>query len=669
MASLSLTSETAAALIYDHGMSDEQHDTIDALASENRTFPPSESFKRDALVVDTSLYDEANEDDEAFWARQAGELVEWFEPWDTVLDWQLPYSKWFEGGTLNVAYNCLDRHVNAGNGGKVAIHWEGEPGDTRKITYQDLLDEVSQFANVLKGLGVQKGDRINIYLPMIPEAAVAMLACARIGAAHSVVFGGFSSQSLSDRINDAEAKVLITADGGYRRGEVFPLKPAADEACDSAPTIEHMIVVKRGGNDVTMHEGRDHWYHELLDGASTDCPAEPMEAEHLLFLLYTSGTTGKPKGIMHTTGGYLTQVTYTHKYVFDLKPESDVFWCTADVGWITGHSYIVYGPLSNGCTQVMYEGVPNHPGNDRFWEIVEKYGVTIFYTAPTAIRTFMKWGAQEPDKHDLSSLRLLGTVGEPINPEAWMWYHDTIGKGNCPIVDTWWQTETGGIMISPLPGATTTKPGSATFPLPGVSTELLDDDANAVSNGGGYLTLTRPWPGMLRGIWGDPDRYQETYWSRFEGRYFAGDGAKLDDDGYLWLLGRVDDVMNVSGHRISTTEVESALVSHPAVAEAAVVGATDPTTGQAVIAYVILRGGEDVGEQDLRNHVAAEIGAIAKPKQIYITPDLPKTRSGKIMRRLLRDVAEGRNIGDTTTLADSSIVDELQAKAAQSADD
>ena len=668
MAGLSPTSERVAALIYDHGMSDEQHDTIDALASENRSFPPSEIFQRDALVIDTSLYDQANEDDEAFWARQAGELVEWFEPWDTVLDWQLPYAKWFEGGTLNVAHNCLDRHVNAGNGGKVAIHWEGEPGDTRKITYQDLLDEVSQFANSLKGLGVQKGDRVNIYLPMIPEAAVAMLACARIGAAHSVVFGGFSSQSLSDRINDAEAKVLITADGGYRRGEVFPLKPAADEACESAPTIEHMVVVKRGGNDITMQESRDHWYHELLAGASTDCPAEPMEAEHLLFLLYTSGTTGKPKGIMHTTGGYLTQVTYTHKYVFDLKSESDVFWCTADVGWITGHSYIVYGPLSNGCTQVMYEGVPNYPGNDRFWEIVEKYGVTIFYTAPTAIRTFMKWGAQEPEKHDLSSLRLLGTVGEPINPEAWMWYRDTIGKGNCPIVDTWWQTETGGIMISPLPGATTTKPGSATFPLPGVSAELIDDEANTVSRGGGYLTLTRPWPAMLRGIWGDPDRYQETYWSRFEGRYFAGDGAKLDDDGYLWLLGRVDDVMNVSGHRISTTEVESALVSHPAVAEAAVVGATDPTTGQAVIAYVILRGGEDVHAQDLRNHVAAEIGAIAKPKQIYITPDLPKTRSGKIMRRLLRDVAEGRNIGDTTTLADSSIVDELQAKAAQSAD-
>jgi acetyl-CoA synthetase len=650
-------------------MSDEQHDTIDALASENRTFPPSNAFQATTLVAGTELYDEADADDEAFWARQASELVEWFEPWNTVLDWQLPYAKWFEGGTLNVAHNCLDRHVNAGNGARVAIHWEGEPGDTRTITYQDLLDEVSQFSNALKDLGVQKGDRVNIYLPMIPEAAVAMLACARIGAAHSVVFGGFSSQSLSDRINDAEAKVLITADGGYRRGEVFPLKPAADEACESTPTIEHVVVVKRGGNDVHMVEGRDHWYHDLLDGASTDCPAEPMEAEHLLFLLYTSGTTGKPKGIMHTTGGYLTQVTYTHKYVFDLKPETDVFWCTADVGWITGHSYIVYGPLSNGCTQVMYEGVPNHPGNDRFWEIIEKYGVTIFYTAPTAIRTFMKWGDQEPAKHDLSSLRLLGTVGEPINPEAWMWYRNTIGGGRCPIVDTWWQTETGGIMISPLPGATTTKPGSATFPLPGVSAELVDDDANPVAVGGGYLTLTRPWPGMLRGIWGDAERYQETYWSRFAGRYFAGDGAKLDDDGYLWLLGRVDDVMNVSGHRISTTEVESALVSHPAVAEAAVVGASDATTGQAVIAYVILREGQDADEQELRNHVADQIGGIAKPRQVYITPDLPKTRSGKIMRRLLRDVAEGRNIGDTTTLADSSIVDELQAKAAATTDD
>ena len=647
-------------------MSDEQHDAIDALASENRTFPPSDAFKADTLVAGTELYDEANADDEAFWARQASELVEWFEPWDTVLDWQLPYAKWFEGGTLNVAHNCLDRHVHAGHGGRVAIHWEGEPGDTRTITYQDLLDEVCQFSNALKHLGVEKGDRVNIYLPMIPEAVVAMLACARIGAAHSVVFGGFSSQSLSDRINDAEAKVLITADGGYRRGEVFPLKPAADEACESTPTIEHVVVVKRGGNDVDMAEGRDHWYHDLLDGASTDCPAEPMEAEHLLFLLYTSGTTGRPKGIMHTTGGYLTQATYTHKYVFDLKPETDVFWCTADVGWITGHSYIVYGPLSNGCTQVMYEGVPNFPGNDRFWELVEKYGVTIFYTAPTAIRTFMKWGAQEPAKHDLSSLRLLGTVGEPINPEAWMWYHDTIGGRRCPIVDTWWQTETGGIMISPLPGATTTKPGSATFPLPGVSAELVDDDANAVSLGGGYLTLTRPWPGMLRGIWGDAERYQETYWSRFEGRYFAGDGAKLDDDGYLWLLGRVDDVMNVSGHRISTAEVESALVDHPAEAEAAVVGANDETTGQAIVGYVILRGTHEASPQlgeEIRQHVAGKLGAIARPKAVVLVPDLPKTRSGKIMRRLLRDVAEGRKLGDTTTLADSSVVDEIRRRA------
>jgi acetyl-CoA synthetase len=651
-------------------MSDQgTHETIDALMEENRTFPPSEGFKDNALVAGTFLYDEAAEDDEGFWARQASELLHWNTPWDSILDWQLPYAKWFEGGTLNVSYNCVDRHVEAGNGDRVAFHWEGEPGDTRTITYSDLLTEVSKFANVLKGLGVEKGDRVNIYLPMIPEAAVAMLACARIGAAHSVVFGGFSSQALADRINDAEAKLLITADGGYRRGEVFPLKPAADEACHHTPSLQHVVVVKRGGNDVSMVDGRDHWYHEVMEGASDDCPAEPMDAEHLLFLLYTSGTTGKPKGIMHTSGGYLTHTTYTHRYVFDLHPDEDVFWCSADVGWITGHSYIVYGPLSNGATQVMYEGVPNHPGNDRFWEIIEKYGVTIFYTAPTAIRTFMKWGDAEPAKHDLSSLRLLGTVGEPINPEAWMWYHEQIGKGNCPIVDTWWQTETGGIMISPLPGATTTKPGSATFPLPGVSAELVDDEANIVSIGGGYLTLTRPWPGMLRGIWGDPERYQETYWSRFEGRYFAGDGAKLDDDGYLWLLGRVDDVMNVSGHRISTTEVESALVSHPAVAEAAVVGANDPTTGQAVIAYVILRSGEDVDEQDLRNHVAAEIGAIAKPKQVYITPDLPKTRSGKIMRRLLRDVAEGRNIGDTTTLADSSIVDELQAKAASSTDD
>ena len=644
---------------------DDQQTNIDDLLLENRKFPPSAAFKKNSLAVGTHLYDQAAADDEGFWAQQASELIDWDQDWHTICEWNVPYAKWFVGGKLNVSYNCLDRHVLAGNGDKVAIHWEGEPGDTRTITYSELLVEVEKFSNVLKSLGVVKGDRVNIYLPMIPEAAVAMLSCARIGAAHSVVFGGFSSQALADRINDAEAKVLITADGGYRRGEVFELKPAADEAIASTPTIEHVVVVKRGGNKVNMVSGRDHWYHELMATASDNCPAEPMDSEQLLFLLYTSGTTGKPKGIMHTTGGYLTHVTYTHKYVFDLHPESDVYWCTADVGWITGHSYIVYGPLSNGATQVIYEGVPNYPANDRLWSIVEKYGVTIFYTAPTAIRTFMKWGDDEPAKHDMSTLRLLGSVGEPINPEAWMWYRDTIGRGECPVVDTWWQTETGGIMISPLPGATTLKPGSATFPIPGISAEVVDDAGNRVDHGGGYLTLTRPWPGMLRGIWNDPERYQETYWSRFEGRYFAGDGAKLDSEGYLWLLGRVDDVMNISGHRISTTEVESALVSHPAVAEAAVVGANDPTTGQAIIAYVTLRGGHEANETDLRNHVAKEIGAIAKPKMIYFTPELPKTRSGKIMRRLLRDVAEGRNLGDTTTLADASVVNELQKRAAE----
>ena len=643
-----------------------EQNNIDDLLLENRKFPPPADFQNNALVAGTFLYDEARADDEGFWARQAAELLHWDTDWHTICEWNLPDAKWFVGGRLNVSYNCLDRHVLAGRGDKVAIHWEGEPGDTRTITYSQLLDETKKFANVLKSLGVVAGDRVNIYLPMIPEAAVAMLACARIGAAHSVVFGGFSSQALADRINDASAKVLITADGGYRRGEVFALKPAADEALANTPSIEHVVVVKRGGNDVNMVDGRDHWYHDLMADASLDCPAEPMDSERLLFLLYTSGTTGKPKGIMHTTGGYLTHVTYTHKYVFDLHPDTDVYWCTADVGWITGHSYIVYGPLSNGATQVIYEGVPNHPGNDRLWSIVEKYGVTIFYTAPTAIRTFMKWGDHEPAKHDMSSLRLLGSVGEPINPEAWMWYRDTIGRGTCPVVDTWWQTETGGIMISPLPGATTLKPGSATFPLPGITAEVVDESGARIDHGGGYLTLTRPWPGMLRGIWGDPERYKETYWSRYGDRYFAGDGAKLDADGYLWLLGRVDDVMNVSGHRISTTEVESALVSHPAVAEAAVVGANDATTGQAIIAYVTLRGGSSVDEGDLRNHVAKEIGAIAKPKTIYFTPELPKTRSGKIMRRLLRDVAEGRNLGDTTTLADASVVNELQKRAAES---
>jgi acetyl-CoA synthetase len=642
---------------------------ISDLLWEQRKFPPSEAFQAGALVAGTELYDAAHRDYEAFWAQQASEVVSWNKPWSSICEWKSPYSKWFIGGELNVAYNCLDRHVEAGNGSKVAIHWEGEPGDTRTLTYAWLLDEVQKFSNALKSLGVQKGDRVNIYLPMIPEAVVAMLACARIGAAHSVVFGGFSSQALADRINDAEAKVLITADGGYRRGEVFPLKPQADEAVKLTPSIEHVVVVKRGGNDVTMHDGRDHWYHELVAVADPVCVAEPMSSEQLLFLLYTSGTTGTPKGIMHTSGGYLTHVSYTHKYVFDLHPETDVYWCTADVGWITGHSYIVYGPLSNGATQVIYEGVPNYPENDRLWSIVEKYKVSIFYTAPTAIRTFMKWGVEEPQKHDLSSLRVIGSVGEPINPEAWMWYHENIGQGRCPVVDTWWQTETGGIMISPLPGTTTTKPGSATFPLPGIGAEVVDEKGTVITHGGGYLTLTHPWPGMLRGIWGDPERFQETYWSKFPGRYFAGDGAKLDDDGYLWLLGRVDDVMNISGHRISTTEVESALVSHPSVAEAAVVGANDATTGQAIIAYVTLRGGASVSENDLRNHVAKEIGAIAKPKAIFFTPDLPKTRSGKIMRRLLRDVAEGRNLGDTTTLADASVITELQKRAAESSED
>ena len=638
---------------------------IDALQWENRRFPPSQEFQDHALVAGTFMYDEAAVDDEGFWARQAADLIDWSTEWDTICEWDLPYAKWFIGGQLNVSHNCLDRHVLAGRGDKVAFYWEGEPGDSRVVTYAELLAETQRFANVLKGLGVGRGDRVNIYLPMIPEATVAMLACARIGAAHSVVFGGFSAHSLRDRINDAEAKVLITADGGYRRGEVFALKAVADEALADTPSITDVVVVRRGGNDVTMVDGRDHWYHDLIESADPVCPAEPMDAEQLLFLLYTSGTTGKPKGIMHTSGGYLTQVAFTHKYVFDLHPDTDVYWCTADVGWVTGHSYIVYGPLANGATQVMYEGVPNYPANDRLWDIIEKYGVTLFYTAPTAIRTFMKWGVEEPAKHDLSSLRLLGSVGEPINPEAWMWYHEHIGSQRCPIVDTWWQTETGGIMISPLPGATVTKPGSATFPLPGISAELVDESGNRVERGGGYLTLTRPWPGMLRGIWGDPERYKETYWSRFDGSYFAGDGAKLDDDGYLWLLGRVDDVMNVSGHRISTTEVESALVAHPAVAEAAVVGANDPTTGQAIIAYVTLRGGAEVDAEVLRAFVGHEIGSIAKPKAIFFTPDLPKTRSGKIMRRLLRDVAEGRLLGDTSTLADASVVSELQRRAAE----
>ena len=589
-----------------------------------------------------------------------------------MLEWNLPYAKWFVGGTLNVSYNCLDRHVEAGRGDKVAFHWEGEPGDTRTITYADLLDEVQRFANVLKGLGVQKGDRVNIYLPMIPELPVALLACARIGAPHSVVFGGFSPDSLADRINDAEAKVLITSDGGWRRGAAVALKANSDVAVAQTPTIEHVVVVRRTETDVHMEPGRDQWYHELMADADPVCPPEPVDSEHLLYLLYTSGTTAKPKGIMHTTGGYLTQVAFTHKYVFDLHPDTDVYWCSADIGWVTGHSYIVYGPLCNGATSVMYEGTPDHPGRDRWWAIAEKYGVTILYTAPTAIRTFMKWGTEEPAKHDLSSLRLLGSVGEPINPEAWVWYWQNIGGGRCPVVDTWWQTETGAIMISPLPGVTTLKPGSATFPLPGISAEVVDDQGTRVERGGGYLSLTRPWPSMLRGIYGDPKRYEQTYWSRFEDRYFAGDGAKIDDDGYFWLLGRVDDVMNVSGHRISTTEVESALVDHATVAEAAVVGAKDETTGQVIIAFVTLKGGVEANAEHgatLRQHVAAKLGALARPKTIIFTPDLPKTRSGKIMRRLLKDVAEGRDLGDTTTLADAAVVDEIRTRAASTSED
>jgi acetyl-CoA synthetase len=645
--------------------------TLNALLSEDRTFPPPAAFAADALVNDRRLHDEADRGWQAFWARQARELVEWITPFsdDAVLDWQLPFARWFHDGTLNLSVNCLDRHVRAGRGDKVAYHFEGEPGDTRTITYATLLDEVQRLAAALRSLGITRGDRVAIYLPMIPEAAIAMLACTRIGAPHSVVFGGFSADSLRDRINDADCVAVITADAGNRRGSPSALKTHVDQALADCPTVQKVVVVDRCKTPVEMVDGRDVWYHDLMARfpAGTTCEPEAMRAEDLLFLLYTSGTTAKPKGIMHTTGGYLTQVTFTHRYVFDLHPETDVYWCSADVGWVTGHSYVVYGPLSNGATSVMYEGTPDTPGKDRWWALIEKYRVSIFYTAPTAIRACMKWGVEEPAKHDLSSLRLLGSVGEPINPEAWMWYHDHIGGGRCPIVDTWWQTETGGIMISPLPGLTTTKPGSATFALPGIGAAVVDDHGHPIAVGGGYLALTHPWPSMLRGIWGDPDRYRATYWSAYEGKYFAGDGAKLDDDGYLWLLGRVDDVMNVSGHRISTTEVESALVDHPSVAEAAVVGALDDLTGQAVIAFVTLKGGAELdaahGEL-LRRHVSEKIGPIAKPKQIVFTDDLPKTRSGKIMRRLLRDMAEGRQLGDTTTLSDPNVMSTIKARAA-----
>jgi acetyl-CoA synthetase len=674
---------------------------IDTLLTEERQFPPPPEFSARATATN-ELYERARRDRLAFWADEARSL-DWIEPWRHVLDWKLPHARWFEGGKLNAAANCVDRHLTGPRRNKVAIIWEGEPGDRRAITYWELAREVGRCANALRRLGVKRGDRVAIYLPMIPEAAIAMLACARIGAAHSVVFGGFSAESLRDRINDASAVCLITADGGYRRGQIVPLKQFADEALTECPSIRHCVVVQRRLGQASgdwaqtrptglgeswrystfewpasppgsapnrevpssiadMTDGRDHWWHDLLDRETHECPAEAMDAEDVLFILYTSGTTGKPKGIVHTTGGYLTQVSTTTKYVFDLR-EDDVFWCTADVGWVTGHSYVVYGPLSLGATVLMYEGAPDWPQRDRFWGLIARYGVTVFYTAPTAIRAFMKWGPEHPSRHDLSTLRLLGSVGEPINPEAWIWYHEHIGGSRCPIVDTWWQTETGGIMISPLPGVTTTRPGSATIPLPGVSAELVDAAGTVLERGGGFLTLSEPWPGMLRTIWGDDQRYRETYWSRFPGRYFAGDGAKVDADGYWWVLGRVDDVLNVAGHRIGTMEVESALVDHPAVAEAAVVGKHHDLKGQAIAAFVTLKEGRQntpTLKDDLKEHVTKKIGAIARPDDILFSADLPKTRSGKIMRRLLRDIAEGKALGDTTTLADPAVVARLK---------
>jgi acetyl-CoA synthetase len=645
-----------------------EHPSLSNLLKEERRFPPPADLAANANVT-AAAYEQAAADRLGFWAEQA-ERLSWETAPTQTLDWSnAPFAKWFADGKLNVAYNCVDRHVENGLGDRVAIHFEGEPGDTRAITYAELQREVSKAAHALTELGVRSGDRVAIYLPMIPEAVIAMLACARLGAPHSVVFGGFSADALATRINDADARVVITADGGYRRGKPSALKPAVDAALTKPGTenVRSVLVVRRTGQeDVDWHEGRDVWWHEIVDRQSDQHTPEAFDAEHPLFILYTSGTTGKPKGILHTTGGYLTQVSYTHHAVFDLKPETDVFWCTADVGWVTGHSYITYGPLSNGATEVLYEGTPDSPHQGRWWEIVQKYGVTILYTAPTAIRACMKWGDDIPAKFDLSSLRVLGSVGEPINPEAWMWYRKHIGADKTPIVDTWWQTETGGMMLSPLPGVTATKPGSAQVALPGIAATVVDDDAREVPDGaGGYLVLTEPWPAMLRTIWGDDQRYLDTYWSRFEGKYFAGDGAKKDDDGDIWLLGRVDDVMLVSGHNISTTEVESALVSHPKVAEAAVVGAADPQTTQAICAFVILRGGaaEDEGlVEELRAHVAQQLGPIAKPKRILPVAELPKTRSGKIMRRLLRDVAENRDLGDVTTLTDSSVMDLIQAK-------
>jgi acetyl-CoA synthetase len=641
--------------------------TLENLLQEDRLFPPAAEFVARANVG-PEVY-EQSEDWKNWWLEQARNRITWYkEPTESVDESTPPFYRWFADGQLNLSYNCLDRHLDT-LGDKVAYHWIGEPGDTRDLTFSELHEEVSKFANGLKSIGVGRGDRVAIYLGMIPELPIAMLACARIGAIHSVIFGGFSSDSLIDRIHDTESKVLITQDGAWRRGSVVALKANADVSAAASPSIEHVIVVNRTDSDVTMEDGRDLWWHDLVDGQSTDCEPEVMDAEDLLYILYTSGTTGKPKGIVHTQGGYLTGVTTTHDYVFDIKPD-DVYWCGADIGWVTGHSYIVYGPLANGTTGLMYEGAPDFPDKDRLWQIIEDYKVTIFYTAPTAIRAFMKWGDEYPAKHDLSSLRLLGTVGEPINPEAWMWYHEHIGGERCPIVDTWWQTETGSIMITPLPGAVTTKPGSATFPFPGTAVEVVDEDGNVLPlGGGGFLAITRPWPAMLRTIYGDDQRYIDTYWSRFEGLYFPGDGAKRDDEGYFWLLGRVDDIMLIAGHNISTTEVESALVAHPAVAEAAVVGRSDPVTGQAIAAFVTLRGGYEGGDEllaELRNHVAETIGPIAKPKSIVFTNDLPKTRSGKIMRRLLKDISEQRELGDVTTLANADIVQEIADEAAAS---
>ena len=641
---------------------------IENLLAENRTFAPDPAFVSRANA-NVSLYAEAERDYVAFWERLALERISWTRPFETTLEWELPFAKWFVGGQLNVAYNCLDRHVENGLGDKVAYHWIGEPGDARTLTYADLLREVSKAANALLELGVRTGDRVAIYMPMIPELPIAMLACARIGAPHTVVFGGFSAEALAGRINDCGAKVLITADGGYRRGKEVGLKHHADEAMASTPTIEHAIVVNRLGHGVHMVPYRDHWWHDIVARQSPDCPPVPVDSEHMLYLLYTSGTTAKPKGILHTTAGYLLGTSYTHEMIFDLKPD-DVYWCAADIGWVTGHSYIVYGPLANAATGIIYEGAPDTPTWDRWWQIVEEYKVTILYTAPTAIRAFMKHGPQFPSAHDLTSLRLLGSVGEPINPEAWLWYHEHVGGGRAPIVDTWWQTETGMILLTPLPGVTTTKPGSATFPFPGIAADIVDGDGASVPfGGGGYLVLTRPWPSMLRGIYGDPERYRETYWTRFPGMYFTGDGAKRDEDGYFWLLGRVDDVMNVAGHRISTTEVESALVDHQSVAKSAVVGVKDEVSGQAIYAFVILKAGREPTDAlavQLREHVAYVIGPIARPRYLMFVPDLPKTRSGKIMRRLLRDIAEGRTLGDTTTLADATVVETIRDNTGRS---